>query len=65
MSEPQEHPVWNWNENITFDVDVKDIPRGARLCLSIWAVYGSNKKVRKRGRDVSVLLTRLLILSHL
>ncbi len=53
LSEPAD-AVWHWNENVTFDVDVRDLPRGGRLCLSIWAVYGSNKKAKKKGREVSV-----------
>ena len=54
LSEPADAIVWHWNENVSFDVDVRDLPRGGRLCLSIWAVYGSNKKSKKKGREVSV-----------
>lgn len=42
--------VWQWNENIEFDVEARDLPRGGRLCLSVWAVYGSSKKSKKKGQ---------------
>ena len=55
LQEPVESTVWHWNENIAFDVEMKDLPRGARLCLSIWAVYGSKEKRKRKGREVCVL----------
>ena len=46
--------VWNWNEHIEFDIDVKDIARGARLCLGIYALYSGKGKGKKKGyRKVS------------
>ena len=42
--------IWRWNENIVFDISVRDVPRGARLCLAIYAVYGSKKTKKKTGR---------------
>lgn len=41
-------PIWHWNENIEFDIDVKDLPRGARLCLGIYAIYSGKKKKQKK-----------------
>ena len=43
--------IWRWNENIVFDILVTDVPRGARLCLAIYAVYGSKKKKAKTGKN--------------
>ena len=34
-----------------FDVSVRDVPRGTRLCLAIYAVYGSKKKKTKTGKN--------------
>ena len=43
--------IWRWNENIIFDISVRDVPRGARLCLAIYAVYGSKKTKKKTGKS--------------
>ena len=54
---PLPHPtgdamgIWRWNENIVFDISVRDVPRGARLCLAIYAVYGGKKKKTKTGKN--------------
>ena len=42
--------IWRWNENIVFDIPVHDVPRGARLCLAIYAVYGNKKTKKKTGK---------------
>jgi phosphatidylinositol-4,5-bisphosphate 3-kinase len=42
--------IWRWNENIVFDIPVCDVPRGARLCLAIYAVYGNKKTKKKTGK---------------
>ena len=42
--------IWRWNENIVFDIPVRDVPRGARLCLAIYAVYGSKRTKKKTGK---------------
>ena len=48
--------IWNWNENIEFDIEVKDIARGARLCLGIYALYSGKGKGKKKGnREVSCM----------
>lgn len=39
--------IWHWNENIEFEIEVRDLPRGARLCLGIYAVYSAKKKKRE------------------
>ena len=44
--------LWNWNENIVFAINVCDLPRGARLCFAIYAVYGGKKQAKKKGREV-------------
>lgn len=51
---PESTPIWHWNENIEFDIDVCDIPRGARLCCAIYAIYGDKSKKLKKKRDVSL-----------
>ena len=43
--------IWRWNENIVFDISVRDVPRGARLCLAIYAVYGNRKAKKKPGKS--------------
>ena len=40
--------IWHWNENIEFEIEVRDLPRGARLCLGIYAIYGGKGKGKKR-----------------
>ena len=42
--------IWRWNENIVFDIPVRDVPREARLCLAIYAVYGNKKTKKKTGK---------------
>lgn len=55
LQDVTENAIWHWNENIDFDIDVRDIPRGARLCLGIYALYGTNKKAKKKSnREVKV-----------
>ena len=57
-----EDAIWQWNEHIEFDIDVKNIPRGARLCLAIYALYSSRAKGKKKGnRDVSPCLPILYL----
>lgn len=57
LQDVTENAIWHWNENIDFDIDVRDIPRGARLCLGIYALYGTNKKAKKKSnREVSIFL---------
>ena len=44
-----------------FDIDVRDIPRGARLCMAIYAVYGkpkTKKKGKAEPKGVRILLLR-------
>ena len=48
---PDSNVIWRWNENIVFDLDIRDLPRGARLCLGIYAVYGRTKGKKKAARD--------------
>lgn len=57
LQDPVESAIWHWNENIAFDVDVRDLPRGARLCLSIWALYGGKSKSKKKGKEVVICLS--------
>ena len=45
----QASDMWNWNEFIQFDVDVKDLPMATRLCLAIYAVYGEKTKSKSTG----------------
>lgn len=53
LQDTTENAVWHWNENIEFDIDVKDLPRGSRLCLGIYAVYGGKaKKQKKANKEV-------------
>ncbi len=47
--------IWNWNEIIEFNIDVKDLPRGARLCMAIYAVYGKTKSKKKGSKEVNLL----------
>ena len=49
---------WTWNENLVFDqIETKDIPPGARLCIAIYAVYfDKSKKKKRKGREVTVML---------
>jgi len=57
LQDVTENAIWHWNENIELDIDVKDIPRGARLCVGIYALYGGNKKGKKKtNREVSSML---------
>ncbi len=49
LQDASENAIWHWNEHIDFDIDVKDIPRGARLCIGIYALYGTNKKGKKKS----------------
>jgi len=51
-----ENAVWHWNEHIEFDIDVKDIARGARLCLAIYAIIGGKAKSKKKAnKEVSFI----------
>ena len=50
-----ENAVWHWNEHIEFDIEVRDIARGARLCLGIYAIYSGTKKARRKNKDVSAI----------
>ena len=46
--------IWHWNENIEFDINVKDLPHGARLCIAIYAIFGGGKqKSKKKGKEAS------------
>lgn len=54
QQESSSSPIWNWNEIIEFNIDVKDLPRGARLCMAIYAVYGKTKSKKKGGKEVRV-----------
>ncbi len=49
LQDVTENAVWHWNEHIEFDIDVKDIARGARLCLGIYAIYSGKSKAKKKG----------------
>ena len=61
LQDVAENAVWHWNEHIEFDIDVKDIARGARLCLGIYAVYGGKGKSKKKGnKEVSMFVTLVL-----
>ena len=44
--------VWNINEYIEFSIMVMDLPRGARLCLGIYALYGGKSKSKKKKQEV-------------
>ena len=58
LQDVPENTIWHWNENINFDIDVKDIPRGARLCIGVYALYGTNKKAKKKtNREVCLTVT--------
>ena len=48
---------WVWNENLVFEqIETRDIPPGARLCIAIYAIYDDKSKKKKRkGREVSVI----------
>lgn len=55
LQDVAENAVWHWNEHIEFDIDMRDIARGARLCLGIYAIYAGKGKTRKKGnKEVSV-----------
>ena len=42
---------WVWNENVNFNqVEFKDIPPGARLCICIYAIYDDKQKKKRKGR---------------
>ena len=45
---------WVWNENLVCDqIDTRDIPPGARLCVAIYTIYDDKSKKKKRkGREV-------------
>lgn len=47
--------VWNINEYIEFNIMVMDLPRGARLCLGIYALYGGKSKPKKKKQEVGQL----------
>ena len=47
--------VWNINEFIEFNIKVMDLPRGARLCLGIYALYGGKSKSKKKKQEVGPL----------
>ena len=49
LQESSTNQIWNWNEIIEFSIDVKDLPRGARLCMAIYAIYSSKTKAKKKG----------------
>lgn len=51
-----ESAIWHWNENIEFDICVKDIARAVRLCLGIYAIYGGNRKKTKKSKEVSTIV---------
>jgi hypothetical protein len=62
LQDTTENAVWHWNEHIEFDIDVKDIARGARLCLGIYAVYGGKGKSKKKGnKEVSAINSGWLV----
>ena len=60
LQEASTSPIWNWNEILEFNIDVKDLPRGARLCMAIYAVYGKQKSKKKGGKEVCITLTVFL-----
>lgn len=43
--------IYRWNEWLTYDMYIPDIPRAARLCLSICSVKGRKgaKEVREKA----------------
>eukprot|EP00730_Choanoeca_flexa_P008408 TRINITY_DN12483_c0_g1_i4.p1 TRINITY_DN12483_c0_g1~~TRINITY_DN12483_c0_g1_i4.p1 ORF type:complete len:1013 (+),score=316.78 TRINITY_DN12483_c0_g1_i4:28-3066(+) len=41
----------NWGEVIEFDLSIKDIPRDARLCLSLHGVWANPLKVKKNKKN--------------
>ena len=53
--------IWHWNENIEFEIEVRDLPRGARLCLGVYAVYSAKKK----KREVSDFVGEMVLIFHL
>ena len=61
LPETTSGPVWNWNEIIEFNIDVKDLPRGARLCMAIYAVY-SKPKAKKKGKEVCNTCSYVLLI---
>ena len=56
QQESSSSPIWNWNEIIEFNIDVKDLPRGARLCMAIYAVYGKTKSKKKGSKEVGIVI---------
>jgi len=48
--------VSRWNEWLTYDMYIPDIPRAARLCLSICSVKG-----RKGAKEVTCFFVVLLL----
>lgn len=45
---PEENPTWG--EIIEFDINIKDVPRDARLCLSLHGVWANPLKVNIETR---------------
>jgi phosphatidylinositol-4,5-bisphosphate 3-kinase len=41
-----------WNEVLTFDLDLRDIPRSARICITLCSLP---KKSRVRVRSIGLL----------
>lgn len=59
LQDSAENAIWHWNEHIEFDIDVRDIARGARLCLGIYAIYGGKGKSKKKAnKEVSECVER-------
>lgn len=55
-----------WNEWLTYDMYISDIPRAARLCLSICSVKGRKgaKEVRRKSLFLQHTVTRHEVVSY-
>jgi len=57
QSEEDNAKIWAWNENLEFEIETRDIPQGARLCLVIYEVFEEKGRLLRKKREVYILLT--------
>lgn len=47
---PDKNP--NWGEGIEFEIDIKDLPRSARLCFLLHGVWANPVKIKNKNKNM-------------
>lgn len=45
----------NWNENLEFDIETRDVPQGSRLCVVIYEVIEEKGRLLRKKKEVCIL----------